>query len=291
MSADISPDSGVAESLSWSMEIRPHRGWLEVPVKEIWRYRDLWLLFVRRDFVAYFKQTVLGPLWFIVQPLMTTLMFTLVFKRIAGISTDGIPAIAFYLAGVTCWGYFSECFNKTSTTFTDNANLFGKVYFPRLITPLAISTSCLMQFGVQLVMLTCFVAYYWSQGLIEPQASVLLLPLLLLQLGAISMGLGLLFSSLTTKYRDLTFLLRFGVQLLMYVTPVIYPLSTIPEKYAGVIGLNPLAPILEAFRHGFLGHGAISTSGLVYSGCCAVVFLFCGVVAFNRTEATFMDTV
>ena len=264
---------------------------LDVPIKEIWHYRDLLYLFVKRDFIAFYKQTILGPLWFIIQPILTTLMFTLVFGRIAGLSTDGLPQILFYLAGITVWGYFSETLNKTSKTFSDNAPLFGKVYFPRMITPLAIITSNLMRFGVQLGIFLVFLAYYWAHGSVQPNSAVLLLPLLVLVMASISLGLGLIFSAMTTKYRDLRFLLQFGIQLFMYVTPVIYPTSAIPAKYSFYIQLNPLTPIVETFRYAFLGAGDMSVGGLVYSCSFAFVILFLGVIIFNRAERTFMDTV
>lgn len=278
-------------SEEWTLEIGPRRGLFDIPVKEIWRYRDLLYLFVKRDFVAFYKQTVLGPLWFIIQPVLTTLMFTLVFGQIAGLSTDGLPQILFYLAGVTVWGYFSESLTKTSTTFSDNAHLFGKVYFPRMITPLAIITSNLMRFGVQFGIFIVFLIYYWAQGSVQPNLAILLLPLLVLLMAAISLGLGLIFSAMTTKYRDLRFLLQFGVQLFMYVTPVIYPVSAIPEKYAVYIQINPLTPIVETFRYAFLGTGDMTLNGMLYASLFAAVILVIGVIIFNRVEATFMDTV
>jgi lipopolysaccharide transport system permease protein len=278
-------------SEEWTLEIGPRRGLLDIPVKEIWRYRDLLYLFVKRDFVAFYKQTVLGPLWFIIQPVLTTLMFTLVFGQIAGLSTDGLPQILFYLSGVTVWGYFSESLTKTSTTFSDNAHLFGKVYFPRMITPLAIITSNLMRFGVQFGIFIVFLIYYWAQGSVQPNLAILLLPLLVLLMAAISLGLGLIFSAMTTKYRDLRFLLQFGVQLFMYVTPVIYPVSAIPEKYAAYIQINPLTPIVETFRYAFLGTGDMTLNGMLYASLFAAVILAIGVIIFNRVEATFMDTV
>lgn len=275
----------------WTQEITPHRGLLNFPVKEIWDYRDLLYLFVKRDFVAFYKQTVLGPLWFIIQPVLTTLMFTLVFGNIAGLSTDGLPQILFYLAGVTIWSYFSECLTKTSTTFSDNANLFGKVYFPRLIAPLAVVASNLMKFGVQFIIFLIALFYYWSQGAVQPNSSVLWLPYLIILMAAISLGLGLIFSAMTAKYRDLRFLLSFGVQLFMYATPVIYPVSAIPAKYATYIQLNPITPIVEMFRYAFLGTGTVGFGGILYASVCAVIILGLGMIVFNRVEVSFMDSV
>jgi len=275
----------------WTQEITPHRGWLQVPVKEIWRYRDLLYLFVKRDFVAFYKQTVLGPLWFIIQPILTTLMFTLVFGRIAGLSTDGLPQILFYLAGVTIWGYFAECLTKTSTTFSDNAHLFGKVYFPRMIAPLAIIVSNLMKFGVQFCIFLLVFAYYWLNGMVQPNLAVLWLPYLIVLMAAISLGIGLIFSAMTAKYRDLRFLLTFGVQLFMYATPVIYPLSAIPAKYAVYIQLNPITPIVEMFRYSFLGVGGASAGSMLYASIFAATVLALGMIVFNRLEVTFMDSV
>ncbi|MGK0375209.1 MAG: lipopolysaccharide transport system permease protein [Arenicella sp.] len=275
----------------WTQEITAQRGLLSLPLKEIWRYRDLLLLFVKRDFVAFYKQTVLGPLWFIIQPVLTTLMFTLVFGNIAGLSTDGLPDILFYLAGVTVWGYFSECLTKTSTTFSDNAHLFGKIYFPRMISPLAVIASNLMKFGIQFCIFLAVVLFYWMKGAIQPNSSVLLLPYLILLMAAISLGIGLIFSSMTAKYRDLRFLLSFGVQLLMYATPVIYPMSAIPAKYAAYIQLNPITPIIEMFRYSFLGVGDASSAGILYASIFAALVLSLGMIIFNRVEVNFMDSV
>jgi lipopolysaccharide transport system permease protein len=275
----------------WSLDITPRRGLLDIQAKEIWRYRDLLYLFVKRDIVSFYKQTVLGPLWLVIQPILTTLVFTVVFGNIAGISTDGLPKMLFYLAGVTIWSYFAECFTKTSSTFVDNADLFGKVYFPRMITPLAIVFSNLIKFSVQFGTFLLFLIYYWWQGLVQPNLATLLLPLLLILMASISLGLGLIFSAMTTKYRDLRFLLQFGVQLFMYATPVIYPVSTIPEKYVPFIQANPLTSIVETFRYAFLGTGSISYGGIMYACVFSIVILILGVIIFNRVEATFVDTV
>ena len=274
------------------MIIRPSRGMLEIPFKEIWGYRDLLLLLVRRDFVAMYKQTVLGPLWFVIQPVMITLVFTVVFGNIANISTDGLPHMAFYLAGVTCWSYFSDSLTKTSETFTQNANIFGKVYFPRIIVPLSIIVSNLLKFFVQFILFMGFVVYYWtSDSGVSPNITILLLPILIMIMGGIGLGVGMIFSSLTTKYRDLRFLLTFGVQLVMYATPVIYPLSTLPEKYKIFILANPITPIIETFRFAFLGKGSFEIFHLLYSFIFMIVVLIIALIIFNQVEKNFMDTV
>ena len=276
----------------WDLVIRPQSSLFAIPFREIWRYRDLLLLLVRRDFVALYKQTILGPLWFIIQPVLTTLVFTLVFGNIAGISTDGLPKILFYLSGVTCWGYFAETLTKTSETFTANANIFGKVYFPRVIIPLSVVVSNLLKFGVQLVLFLCFAGWFMFQGnKIGPTSAVLLFPLLVLLMAVHGLGLGMIISSLTTKYRDLRFLLTFAVQLLMYATPVIYPSSALPQKYAWLINANPMTPVIEAFRYAFLGTGQFSIPHLGYSAAFALIVLGIGTVIFNQVEKTFMDTV
>ncbi|MDB4438560.1 ABC transporter permease [bacterium] len=275
----------------WTLEITSRRGLLDVPVQDIVRYRDLLYLFVRRDFVAFYKQTILGPLWFLIQPILTTLMMTLVFGKIAGLSTDGLPKLLFYLAGITMWGYFSECLGKTATTFTANAHLFGKVYFPRLITPLASVISNLIKFTIQLALFLTFWGYFLAKGIVQPQPTAFLLPVLLVLMAMTSLGLGLIFSALTTKYRDLSFLLGFGIQLFMYATPVIYPVSTIPEKYSWIIRTNPVTPLIETFRHGFLGTGAFTWGALGYTTIFASIILVIGIITFNKVEATFMDTV
>jgi lipopolysaccharide transport system permease protein len=275
----------------WTQEIIPHRGLFSLPLKEVWRYRDLLLLLVMRDFVAFYKQTVLGPLWFVIQPVLTTLIFTLVFANIAGLSTDGLPHILFYLAGVTIWGYFSECLTKTSNTFSDNAHLFGKIYFPRMIAPLSVIASNLMKFGIQFCVFLAVFFFYWIRGEVQPNSSVLLLPYLILLMASISLGIGLIFSSMTAKYRDLRFLLSFGVQLIMYATPVIYPMSAIPAKFAVYIQFNPITPIIEMFRYSFFGVGDASVGGIIYASIFAVTVLGLGMIIFNRVEVSFMDSV
>ncbi|MDX1811797.1 MAG: ABC transporter permease [Gammaproteobacteria bacterium] len=279
-------------SQEWTTEIKPKRGFLEIPVQEIWAYRDLLFLLVRRDFVAMYKQTILGPLWFVIQPVLTTLVFTLVFGNIANISTDGLPHILFYLAGITCWNYFAETLTKTSETFTQNAGVFGKVYFPRIIVPLSVVVSNLIKLTIQFILFLGFTAYYWvSTDLINPNITVLLFPLLVLLMGGIALSMGMIISSLTTKYRDLRFLLAFAVQLLMYATPVIYPLSTLPETYKSAIMLNPITPIVETFRYSFLGQGSFDVGHLLYSVVFMLITFFIALIVFNQIEKNFMDTV
>ena len=281
-----------AQKQNWTLLIGPSRGPLDIPFKEIWEYRDLLFLLVRRDFVSLYKQTILGPLWFIIQPVMTTVVFTLVFGNIANISTDGLPHVLFYLAGITCWNYFAESFTKTSETFTQNATIFGKVYFPRIIVPLSIITSNLIKLGVQFVLFLCFLSYYWiGVTSVQPNAAAWMFPILVILMGGIGLGLGMIISSLTTKYRDLRFLLTFAVQLLMYATPVIYPLSTLPEKYRIFILANPITPIIETFRYGFLGKGSFDQMHLLYSFGFMIVVLSIATVIFNQVEKNFMDTV
>ena len=249
-------------------------------------------MLVKRDYITFYKQTILGPIWFFVQPILTTVIYVLLFGQIAKLSTDGTPQIAFYLAGITIWNYFSESLTKTSTVFTANAHIMGKVYFPRLIMPLSIVVSGLMKFAIQFALFLAVVLYFtFVKGTIHPNIWVLATPYLVLLMAAFSLGLGMIFSSLTTKYKDLTFLLTFGIQLFMYATPVVYPMSTIPEKYQSVIKANPLTGIFECFRYGYLGSGEFQATDLFYSTIVTTVILFSGIVIFNKTEKGFMDTV
>ena len=278
----------------WSTVIKPRESLLDVDFKEIWKYRDLWSLFVKRDIITQYKQTVLGPLWYFVQPIMTTIMYMVVFGGIAGISTDGLPQALFYLSGICMWQYFSECMTKTSNTFVSNAGVFGKVYFPRLIVPLSTVTSNLIRFGIQFMLFLVVYIYYmvFTDVNVGPNVYALLFPVLVLMLAGLGLGFGILFSSMTTKYRDLTFLLGFFVQLWMYATPVIYPLSIITnEKLKLVMSLNPLTGILEAFKYGMLGTGSFSWMALGYSFLFMVALLALGIVVFNRVQRSFMDTV
>lgn len=275
----------------WTIEIQPNSGWLDINLKELWRYRDLLWLFVWRDVVTLYKQTILGPLWYVLQPILTTLMFTLVFSRIAQISTDGLPPIIFYLSGITVWSYFSDCLSRTSNVFVTNQNIFGKVYFPRITVPASIVISTILKFAIQFGIFGLLWGYYYYQGMVEANMVALMLPVVIILLAIISLGFGMLFSAMTTKYRDLQFLLTFAVQLWMYITPVIYPLSSIPEKYVQYIKLNPVTPLVETLRYGFLGVGIFDWNGIIYSSIFAVVILFIGMVAFSNTEKSFMDTV
>ncbi len=277
----------------WDIEIKPTESLFKLDFKSVWQYRDLLWLLVRRDFVAQYKQTILGPIWFFVQPLLTTLMYLLIFGRVAKMDTDGLPMIPFYLAGVICWGYFSESLTKTSDTFITNANIFGKVYFPRLVIPLSVVMSSLIRLGVQFsLFLVCWIYYLVSEKTMQPQWGLLwLLPILVVLMAGLGLGLGVIFSSLTTKYRDLRFLLTFGIQLAMFATPVVYPLSLAPEKYRWLIVANPFTSIIETFRFIFMGKGQFEWSYLAYSGVVTVVILIVGSMIFNKVEKTFMDTV
>lgn len=280
------------ENNNWTIEIKPKTGWFDINLKELFQYKDLIIMFVKRDFKTLYKQTILGPLWIIINPLLTTIMFTIVFGNIANISTDGMPQIVFYMLGTTVWTYFSTCLTKTSTTFTGNAAIFGKVYFPRLVTPISTVISGLINFAVQFAMFLGFAIYYYISGApIHPNIYILITPLLLLQLACLSLGFGIIISSLTTKYRDLAVLVTFGVQLWMYATPVVYPASQIGGKLKTLMMLNPVSPIVESFRYAFLGSGSIPWNFLGISVVTTLVVLFIGVVLFSRVEKTFMDTV
>jgi len=276
----------------WDTVISPKGSLFSLNLNEVWRYKDLLFLFVRRDIIAVYKQTILGPLWFFIQPLFTSITFTVIFGNLAGISTDAIPPILFYMAGITCWNYFSESLNKTSTTFKDNQQIFGKVYFARLVVPLSIVLSNLLKFGIQLILFLGFYLYFLSSGApIQPTSYLLLFPVLILILAGLGLGFGLVVTSLTTKYRDLVFLLQFGIQLAMYATPVIYPLSSVPEKYQLYSILNPMTAVIETFKLGFLGKGTFSWWYLTYSMGFTLILLLIGTAIFNRTEKNFMDTV
>lgn len=283
----------MTETKTWDIEIAPERGLLHIDLKAVWKYRDLMLLLVKRDFVAFYKQTILGPIWFFVQPLLTTLMYLLIFGRVAKLSTDGVPGLLFYIAGVTCWNYFSESLTKTSDTFIANANIFGKVYFPRLVIPLSIVLSNLIRLGIQFGLFLIVWAYYLvTDPVVQPQWIMMaLLPWLIVLMVALSLGLGIIFSSMTTKYRDLRFLLSFGIQLLMFATPVVYPLSLAPEKYRWLIVANPFTPIIETFRYVFTGRGVFDWGYLIYATVCTLFILLVGILIFNKVERTFMDTV
>ena len=280
------------EEEQWDLVIEPKHSLLDFQLDDLWRYRDLLLMFVKRDIVTVYKQTILGPVWFVVQPLLTTFTYVIIFGRVAKLSTDGLPQVLFYLSGIVIWNYFAESFNKTSTTFKDNAQLFGKVYFPRLVMPLAKITSGLIKFFIQFGFFLMVYAYFLLNGSpVNPNWAIVLTPVLVLLMAGLGLGFGIIFTSLTTKYRDLTFLVQFGVQLLMYATPVIYPLSTVPEKYKVYMLANPMTSILETFKYAYLGVGAFEWAYLGYSAGFVVVILFIGIIIFNKTEKSFMDTV
>ncbi len=278
--------------MEFTTVIKPKNKLFEVDFKEIWRYRDLYSMFVKRDIITQYKQTILGPTWFFIQPALTTVMYMVVFGGIAGISTDGLPQPLFYLAGIVFWQYFSDCLNKTSSTFTTNQAIFGKVYFPRMIVPLATVTSNLVRMGIQFLLFIAVYIYYLIIGVdVAPNIYVLLLPLLILMLAGLALGFGIIVSSLTTKYRDLTILFTFFVSLWMYATPVIYPLSTMSENRQWIMALNPVTGIMEAFKYGALGVGTFDWGMLAYSFGFMVVLLAIGIVVFNKVQRSFMDTV
>ena len=277
---------------NWTMEIRSRTGWFDIDLSEVWRYRDLILLFVRRDFVSVYKQTILGPLWFLMAPLFSTVVFTIIFGNFARIPTDGLPPFLFYLSGLVTWSYFANCMTTTSNTFISNAGIFGKVYFPRLVVPISVVITNLLSFAIQFCLFLVFLTYFYLTGSpVHPTIWVLLLPLLLVQMAALGLGMGILISSMTTKYRDLVMALSFGVQLWMYATPIVYPLSQIPVKWQWLFAFNPMTAIVETFRYIFLGSGGIHPWMLAVSVVMTVLILAAGIVLFNRIEKTFMDTV
>ena len=277
---------------TFAHSIVPRDKLLSLRLKDIWQYRDLMLLFVRRDFVAKYKQTILGPAWFFIKPLLQTAMLTVVFSGIANLPTDDIPPILFYLAGITAWNYFAQCIMTTSNTFTANAHLFGKVYFPRAVTPISIVISNLVQFGIGLFLFLLFYGYYALTGYpVMPNAVLFMLPVLILLMGFMGLGLGMIISAMTTKYRDLQNLVEFGVQLLMYATPVILPLSALPDKYRIVMLVNPMTGIIETFKYAFFGLGTLQWGLLGYSAIFTITVFLVGLVIFNKTEKNFMDTV
>lgn len=277
---------------SWDRVIDSENSVFKLDVQDIWFYRDLLFLLVKRDFISFYKQTILGPIWFFIQPIFTTLVYTFVFGGLANLGTDGIPQPLFYLTGITMWNYFSDCVTKTSTVFKDNANIFGKVYFPRLIMPLSIIVSNLVRFLVQFILLLLVLMYYIIDGVnFDITWYVLFTPFLVILMALLGLGLGLIIAALTTKYRDLAFLVTFGIQLVMYTTTVIYPLSNAPANYKSLIILNPMTGIIESFRVLFLGEGLINWGILGYSVLFTIVVLISGVLIFNKTEKSFVDTV
>jgi lipopolysaccharide transport system permease protein len=280
----------------WDLVIKGSTSLFDIRFNDLWHYRDLMFLFVKRDFISFYKQTVLGPLWFFLQPLFTTIVYSFVFGNLAEISTDGLPKYLFYLTGITSWNYFSDCLTKTSTVFKDNANIFGKVYFPRLIMPLSIVVSNLVRFGVQLLLMILMMIYFYFFPIegtsFQVTNGLLLFPVLVVLMALMGLGLGLIITAMTTKYRDLTFLVTFGVQLLMYATTVIYPLSFAKEKgYSAIVELNPMTGIIECFRYAFLGKGEFTAWSLGYSVITTLVILTLGIIIFNKTEKNFVDTI
>ena len=280
---------------NWDLIIQNKSSLFRLDLHEVWRYRDLLRMYVKRDIITFYKQTILGPMWFFIQPIMTTIMFMFVFGGIAGISTDGVPQAVFYLAGLVCWNYFADCLTKCSDTFNANQQIFGKVYFPRLIVPLSIVISNMVKMGIQLVLFLVVYAYYFIVlGTFEINWTIVLFPVLLLMLASLGLGFGLVISSLTTKYRDLRFLITFGVQLWMYATPVIYPLSVMKQNYPDkiwVIVANPLTAIIETFKYGFTGVGVFEWNYLLYSFVMSIAVLLLGIIVFNRVQKNFMDVI
>ncbi|HEV7329756.1 MAG TPA: ABC transporter permease [Flavisolibacter sp.] len=285
--------NSIKENEKWSLVIRPKTSLLALNLQDLWRYRDLLVLFVKRDFKAMYKQTVLGPLWFLIQPLLSTFMFVIIFDRVAGIPTAGIPSSVFYLSGLVLWNYFAACLNNTAVTFTANSNIFGKVYFPRMIAPMSNVITALVSFGIQFGILLVFILYHavFSAMPVQMGGYLLILPFVLLLVAFLGLGLGLIVSSLTAKYRDLVHLIGFGVQLLMYATPVIYPLSFVEGKYKLFILANPISPLIEVFRFALLGVGELRPGYLLYSSCVVFFILFTGIVVFNKVEKNFIDTI
>jgi len=282
-------DSSLGE---WTTTIRPKSGWFDIDLRELWNYRDLILLFVKRDFISIYKQTILGPLWYLIQPIMTTLVFTVIFGKVARLSTDGLPPMLFYLSGVVVWRYFADCLQKTSNTFVGNAHLFGKIYFPRLTVPISVIVSNLISFVIQLLLLACAWIYFFSHGAdIRTHVTLLLLPLLVMQMALLGLGCGIVISSLTTRYRDLAQLVGFGVQLWMFATPVVYPASVIPDNWRWILLVNPMAPILEIFRWMLLGVGRVEAWTVLSSLVSTLLIFIVGILLFSRIDKNFMDTV
>ena len=277
---------------SWDIVIKPASGWLKIPFAEIFRYRDLIFMFIKRDFVTFYKQTILGPLWYIIQPLVNSVIFTIIFGNLAKIPTDGTPPFLFYMAGTVVWSYFAVCMTQTSNVFVMNRDIFGKVYFPRMTVPISIVITNMLQFLIQFVIFTGFLIFYMYQGArVEPSIMILTLPLLLIQMAFLGLGIGILISSLVTKYRDLSFAMSFGVQIWMYMTPVVYPLTQVPERYRNLYVLNPMVSIVESFRGSFLGVSSIEPKHILISVLVTISIFLIGIILFNRIEKTFMDTV
>lgn len=285
----------IAKDDEWDIVIKPKEKGIHLHLKEVWKYKDLLYLYVKRDFISAYKQTILGPLWFFIQPIFSTLIYTLVFGGIAQISTDGLPPMLFYMAGVLCWNYFTDCLSRSSGTFMGNANVFSKVYFPRLVVPIAGLVSAVLKMFIQLLLFFSIYIYFLFNGSpIGINSAVLLFPLLIIMMAGIGFGIGIIISSVTIKYRDLNILFSFAIGLMMYITPIIYPLSAIPSKYGAfkwIIQLNPLSSVVEAFRYGMLGTGELSWGGLLYSGVFTIIIVLIGIVTFNKVERRFIDIV
>ncbi|MBK7310969.1 MAG: ABC transporter permease [Sphingobacteriaceae bacterium] len=283
------------ENEPWDLSLEPDSKWYALRLKQIFRFKDLLFLFVRRDFVAVYKQTILGPIWFFIQPIITAGIFALVFGLFGSIPTEGMPTLLFYMCGITMWNYFSDTLTKTSDTFTANAGIFGKVYFPRMIVPLSIVISNLIKFVIQFCLFMVVWLYYFSTtDIIHPNIAIALVPVLIIIMGFLGLGIGIIISSMTTKYRDLKFLIAFGIQLLMYASPIVFPLSLVMEKYPGfkyLLLANPITSIIETFKYGFLGVGVFNWGYLAYSLGFTIVVFFLGLIVFNKVERSFMDTV
>ena len=275
----------------YDVVIEPKTGWFDLDLEGLWKYRDLILLFVKRNFIAQYKQTILGPAWAVIQPMLTTVIFTVVFGSMAGLSADGVPSFLFYMSGTIAWTYFSTCLTKTADTFTGNARIFGKVYFPRLVMPISTVLTNLIAFSIQFTMFLGFLAFYVVRGEVHPSIYMLLLPLIVVQMAMLALGSGIIISALTTKYRDLKMLISFGVQLWMYGTPVAYDIRIVPQKLLGMYMLNPMTPIINSFRKAFLGIGVFQPRYYLCGWGVTLVILFIGVILFNQVEKTFMDTV
>jgi lipopolysaccharide transport system permease protein len=277
---------------NWDLTIKPYNHWYNLRLGEIIRYKDLLFLFVRRDFVALYKQTILGPIWFFIQPIITAITFSIIFGNLAKISTDGLPQVLFYMCGITLWNYFSDTLTKTADTFTANANIFGKVYFPRIIVPLSVVISNLIKLGVQFILFVAIWIYFLvTTDRINPNSTLLLVPFLINLMGLMGLSFGLIISSLTTKYRDLKFLVTFGVQILMYASPIVYPLSIVPLNYRWLILANPVTSVIETFKYAFLGVGEFNLFHLGYSFIFTLFIFFISLVIFHKVEKSFMDTV
>lgn len=288
----VNKNANSESEIRWTEIIRPESKLLQLKFKELWRYKDLVMMFVKRDFVANYKQTILGPIWIFLQPLLTSLTYMLIFGRFAGFAPHGVPMLAFYLAGVTIWNYFSETLNKTATVFKDNAQMLGKVYFPRLTMPVSIVISNLIRFLIQFALFVLVCVYYIIQKApVSPNIYILLTPALIIMMGILALGFGMIISALTTRYRDLIYLLTFGIQLLMFATPVIYPLEFASVKYRWLILANPMSSIVETFRYAFLGNGIFNWNYLLYSFIMSLIILFIGTIVFNKVERSFTDTV